>query len=131
MKRLSMAIAALLMSATVSFAQSDNVKLTESPFVTSLDKLNKYLQLQPSQVTEVNNINTFFIEKQEESLTAGSKRQTAKLHEALYGNLKLMKETLTAEQYKKYLLLINTTVNNKGLQSLVSTPEALLANSGK
>jgi hypothetical protein len=131
MKRLSMAIAALLLSATVSFAQNDNVKLTQSPFVVSFDKLNKYLQLQPSQTTKVDNINTYFIEKQEESLRAGSKRQIAKLHDALYGNLKLMKEALTPDQYKKYLQLINATVNNKGLQNLVYTPDALLADSGK
>jgi hypothetical protein len=131
MKRLNMAIAAFLLSATVGFAQSNEVKLTESPFVVSFSNLGKYLQLEPSQEATVDNINTFFIEKQEESLSAGSKRQFAKLHDALYGNLKLMKEALTPDQYKRYLQLINATVNNKNLQSLVNTPDTYLANSVK
>ncbi len=37
--------------------------------------------------------------------------------EAVYGNFKLMKRTLTNEQYKKYVQLLNVTLKNKGLDS--------------
>ena len=40
-----------------------------------------------------------------------------KLREAVYGNFKLMKRTLTNEQYKKYVQLLNVTLKNKGLDS--------------
>jgi len=39
------------------------------------------------------------------------------LREAVYGNFKLMKRTLTNEQYKKYVQLLNVTLKNKGLDS--------------
>ncbi|WP_394814672.1 hypothetical protein [Phocaeicola vulgatus] len=39
------------------------------------------------------------------------------MREAVYGNFKLMKRTLTNEQYKKYVQLLNVTLKNKGLDS--------------
>lgn len=44
-------------------------------------------------------------------------KQGKKLREAVYGNFKLMKRTLTNEQYKKYVQLLNVTLKNKGLDS--------------
>lgn len=55
MKRFGMAVAALLMCATMSFAQKPS--LSREPFVVSTEKLANYLQLTPSQLDEVANIN--------------------------------------------------------------------------
>ena len=54
MKRFGMAVAALLMCATMSFAQKPS--LSREPFVVSTEKLANYLQLTPSQLDEVANI---------------------------------------------------------------------------
>jgi len=128
MKRLGLAVAAILLSASVGFAQSDYSKFGKEPFAVSFDKLNKYLELESYQMKEVSNINDFFIEKQSESLRAGAKRKDAKMHEAIYGNLKLMKQALTQKQYRKYLTLINVTNNNNNLlNNLTASPDLYLA----
>ena len=44
------------------------------------------------------------------------KNKETKLHNAVYGNLKLMKRTLTDEQYAKYTALLNITLKNKGIE---------------
>lgn len=66
MKRFGMAVAALLMCATMSFAQKPS--LSREPFVVSTEKLANYLQLTPSQLDEVANINEYFIEMQNASV---------------------------------------------------------------
>ena len=43
------------------------------------------------------------------------KDKEAKLRNAVYGNLKLMRKTLSAEQYAKYAALMNLTLLNKGI----------------
>ena len=51
------------------------------------------------------------------AIYAKEAKQGKKLREAVYGNFKLMKRTLTNEQYKKYVQLLNVTLKNKGLDS--------------
>ena len=58
------------------------------------------------------NINEFFLDKQRESLRASESQQQKKMHQAVYGNLKLMKKVLTPDQYRKYVTLLNVTNNN-------------------
>ena len=48
--------------------------------------------------------------------TVARKNKETKLHNAVYGNLKLMKRTLTDEQYAKYTALLNITLKNKGIE---------------
>lgn len=40
------------------------------------------------------------------------------MHQAVYGNLKLMKQVLTPDQYRKYVTLLNVTNNNNRALSL-------------
>ncbi|MDH6357603.1 hypothetical protein [Parabacteroides sp. PF5-9] len=110
MKRLVMAVAALAFSATLSMTHAQSV--SKKPFMVDFNKLSTYLDLAPYQMTEVVNINDYFIEMQKESLSRNPVRQERKMHQAVYGNLKLMKEVLTTEQYRKYVTLLNVTNNN-------------------
>ena len=48
--------------------------------------------------------------------TTAKKDKEAKLKNAVYGNLKLMKHTLSAEQYSKYTTLLNITLQNRGIE---------------
>ena len=55
------------------------------------------------------------------------KRQDERLQKAVYGNLKLMKEALTADQYRKYVILLNVTNNNNRLTGAVTFTDIYLA----
>lgn len=126
MKRLVMAVAAVAMSATMSFAQGQN--FNKEPFAVNFQKLSSYLQLTPSQINEVADINEYFIEMQNESLNrASAVRKEKAMNQAVYGNLKLMKEALTPDQYRKYVALINVTNNNNRLQGLTALEDLNLA----
>ena len=50
-----------------------------------------------------------FADKVQSASYAKEAKQGKKLREAVYGNFKLMKRTLTNEQYKKYVQLLNVT----------------------
>ena len=108
MKRLVMAMSALLVSVTMSFAQESS--LHKEPFVVNVGQLVSYLELRPSQINEVAMINDYFREKQ-----------------AVFGNLKLMKKALSTDQYRKYVALINVTNNNNRMTSGLSFPDVYLA----
>ena len=120
MKRLVMAMSALLVSVTMSFAQESS--LHKEPFVVNVGQLVSYLELRPSQINEVAMINDYFREKQSEGLR-GSKR----MRQAVFGNLKLMKKALSTDQYRKYVALINVTNNNNRMTSGLSFPDVYLA----
>ena len=60
------------------------------------------------------NICDYFSEQMSIATTA-KKDKEAKLRNAVYGNLKLMRKTLSAEQYAKYAALMNLTLLNKGI----------------
>ncbi len=78
-------------------------------------KLSNYLELTANQSQEVANICEYFTEQMEQATNA-KKNKEEKLRKAVYGNLKLMKQTLTQEQYTKYTRVLNSTLNNKGIE---------------
>lgn len=125
MKRLVLAVSALLVGATVGLAEKP--VSGKQPFAVNFNKLSAYLQLTPAQMEEVEHINEFFLEKQSESLRARVKWQDRKMQEAVYGNLKLMKKALTADQYRKYVILLNVTHNNNRRMGMNSLPDVYLA----
>ena len=118
MRSLGMMVVALVMVATVSFAQ----KVNDSKSVT-FEKLSKYLQLQPEQIAQVTEINAYFENQLGEPLSADALCNNAKPEEtqnALLCNLKLMRRALTNDQYRKYVALINVTRANQ--EDKVSNP---------
>ena len=114
MKRvLVMVVVALSMTATC-FAEGKNENQDWSMNV-NVAKLSKYLKLDGKQVSEVEAISDYFADRIQSASYAKEEKQAQKVREAVYGNFKLMKRTLTGEQYKKYVTLMNTTLRNKGL----------------
>ena len=81
----------------------------------NVSKLGKYLKLNSDQSEEVANICDYFSTQMSRATTA-KKDKEAKLRNAVYGNLKLMRKTLSAEQYAKYAALMNITLQNKGIE---------------
>ena len=118
MRRLGMMVVALMMVATMSFAQ----KVSDSKSM-SFDKLSRYLQLDANQIAEVSEINTYFENQLSQPLSAEALCNNARPEEtrnALLCNLKLMKRALTKDQYRKYVALINVTRANQ--EDKVSNP---------
>ena len=125
MKRLVMAMSALLVSVTMSFAQESS--LQKEPFVVNVGQLGSDLELRPSQINEVAMINDYFREKQSEGLRGSHKMRDKRMRQAVFGNLKLMKKALSTDQYRKYVALINVTNNNNRMMSGLSFPDVYLA----
>lgn len=129
MRKLIMAVAVLGMSATMNFAKAQCVNEygNKEPFAVEFSRLSSYLGLAPYQMEEVLNINDSFVQEQRKSLSKDLKRQDERLQKAVYGNLKLMKEALTADQYRKYVILLNVTNNNNRLTGAVTFTDIYLA----
>lgn len=70
----------------------------------SFTRLSKYLGLNADQSANVYDINEFFKSEQESMDVTKDK--------ALKHNLKLMRDALSKEQFRKYLTLLNVTSNN-------------------
>ena len=124
-----MAVAVLGMSATMNFAKAQCVNEygNKEPFAVEFSRLSSYLGLAPYHMEEVLNINDYFVQEQRKSLSKDLKRQDERLQKAVYGNLKLMKEALTADQYRKYVILLNVTNNNNRLTGAVTFTDIYLA----
>ena len=129
MRKLIMAVAVLGMSATMNFAKAQCVNEygNKEPFAVEFSRLSSYLGLAPYQMEEVLNINDYFVQEQRKSLSKDLKRQDERLQKAVYGNLKLMNEALTADQYRKYVILLNVTNNNNRLTGAVTFTDIYLA----
>ena len=129
MRKLIMAVAVLGMSATMNFAKAQCVNEygNKGPFAVEFSRFSSYLGLAPYQMEEVLNINDYFVQEQRKSLSKDLKRQDERLQKAVYGNLKLMKEALTADQYRKYVILLNVTNNNNRLTGAVTFTDIYLA----
>lgn len=123
MKRLGLSVAVLLMSATLAFAGNKE----KAPFTVSMYQLSSYLQLTSAQVDEVENINEYFQQMQRASLRADEDQKEAKMQKAIYSNLKQMKRVLDADQYRKYVALLNVTNNNNRLRAIEAAPDSYLA----
>ena len=128
MRKLFMAVAILGISATVSFAKAQcvNENGNKEPFAVEFGKLSSYLDLTPSQMDEVYDINEYFKGQQKESLSRDTKRQEERLQKAVYGNLKLMKSALSDNQYRKYVTLLNVTNNNNRITGAVTFTDIYL-----
>lgn len=111
MKRLMVVIMALMLCASLSYA-GEKPEICTKPMVVSLEQLSKYLLLDGYQASQVSLINEAFIEKQMESGRFKGTLATRKKTEAVYGNLKLMRDVLTTDQYRKYVTLLNVTNNS-------------------
>lgn len=107
-------IAALAFSATV-FANGSQTTTAEK-WNGSINKaqLGKYLKLSSTQAEEVADICDFF-EAEMKLANRAKEGNKEKVRKAVYGNLKLMKNTLDEKQYSDYLKLMGMTLRNKGI----------------
>ena len=112
MKRLGLTLVAAVCLAATTFAAGNQPKWEGNINVT---KLGKYLKLDAVQHEEVANICEYFDEQMSRATTS-KKNQEKLLRNAVYGNLKLMKKTLSEKQYADYARVLNATLQNRGIE---------------
>ena len=126
MKRLFLSVITVLCLQTVCFSQ-EKLEVTDWNMEMHLSELSRYLELNSIQYEHVADAIDFFSDKMESAKCSMGKRQIKYLNEAVYGNLKLMKSTLSQDQYKKYLRILNNQLRNKGLNPYIKSTSDFVA----
>ena len=115
MKRLGLTLVAAVCLTASAFAAGNQPTTAKWEGNINVNKLSKYLKLSADQHEEVTNICDFFNEQMSRA-TNSKKNQEKLLRNAVYGNLKLMKKTLSEKQYADYAKVLNVTLQNKGIE---------------
>jgi len=110
MKRLILAVVAVLASTTMMFAQGDKDMRV---FNASSSKLENYLALTSDQVVKVDRINDYFVKMQKAITTMDPTKRDANFRNLVASNLILMKKTLKPAQYNKYARLLSISIDNQ------------------
>lgn len=120
MKRLFMVVVAML-SMTMTFAENEtasNLNTTEAYNLKAVNmkKLGHALNLSKDQMESFAEIHkTFSAELLFASQAAGEERQKM-MDKAISKDLAYMNYILSPEQYRKYVMLLNVTLLNRGLK---------------
>jgi len=114
MKKVVCTIVAVLSISAASFAK-DAANYASWNFDVNMNQLSHYLQLSSGQADEVSDICVHFTDQMRSASFSSQKNRKEKFQKAVYANLKLMKSTLTEEQYRKYVRLLNVTMQNNGV----------------
>lgn len=115
MKRLGLTLVAAVCLTATTFAAGNQPTTAKWEGNINVTKLSQYLKLSSDQHNEVTNICEYFNEQMARA-TNSKKNHEQLLHNAVYGNLKLMKKTLSEKQYADYTKVLNVTLQNKGIE---------------
>ena len=126
MRRLFLSVITVLCLSTTCFSQ-EKLEVTDWNMEMHLSKLSRDLELNSIQYVRVADAIDFFSDKMNSAKYSTGKRQIKYLNEAVYGNLKLMKSTLSQDQYKKYLRILNSQLHNKGLNPYIKSTSDFVA----
>ena len=104
----------------MAFAENENnsaVKSVEAYDMTvNMRKLAVTLELNSDQMEAVQDIHTAFCNDMYLAGSAHAEERKALVDEAVKKDIRYMHYILDEKQYKKYLLLLNTTLINRGLK---------------
>ena len=119
MKRLFLTVVAAL-SMTATFAENENadrVNATETYDMSiNIRRLGETLGLTLDQLQTVTDIHSWFCSEMQTAAQAGKDDRQALVEAAVSRDLKYMSYILTPVQYEKYSILLNTTLDNRGLK---------------
>lgn len=119
MKRMFIAVAALL-SMTMAYAESENTNSVNNAEAynmnVNMEKLARALELTSDQKASVTDIHKVFTAEMDFAGQSSKEERTAMMNKAINKDLAYMHTVLNDAQYKKYVMLLNVTMNNRGLK---------------
>lgn len=118
MKKFFLTLVALMsMTATFAAGENDNTVAEANKYNVSfnLSSLSKTLRLDFDQVRAVADINEMFASDMLNASAASHSERKEMVDKAVKRDLAYMRSVLDKEQYRKYVMLLNTTINNRGL----------------
>lgn len=118
MKRIALFLVSIALCGATSFAGEMSNSATRSTWEWSVNagRLTNYLELGSNQYDEVSAACEYFADNLLRAARSKNEASRAELvRKAVLGNLKLMRNALDNQQYKKYVTLLNLTLHNKGL----------------
>ena len=119
MKKLFLTVVAL-MSMTMTFAENENaanLNTMESYNMTvNMNKLTQALGLSNDQVQAVSEIHKSFSAEMMFAAQYGKEERDQRVNNAIKRDLAYMNYILNQDQYRKYLMLLNVTLHNRGIK---------------
>jgi hypothetical protein len=116
MKKIVLTLVAL-MSMTMSFAENEGMNTTEAYNMTvNMKKLAQALNLSKDQVESVAEVHKTFSSEMLFAAQYGKDERTKMVDRAINKDLAYMNYILNQDQYRKYVMLLNVTLTNRGLK---------------
>jgi Cu/Ag efflux pump CusA len=119
MKKIVLTLVAL-MSMTMTFAENEgaaNLNTTEAyNMAVNMDKLTQALSLSKDQVESVAEVHKTFSAEMMFAAQYGKDERSKMVEKAIGKDLAYMDYILNKDQYRKYVMLLNLTLNNRGLK---------------
>ena len=119
MKKL-MILAVALFSMTATFAADENASATASTAAYNMNfnmgSLADVLSLNVDQVEAVSDVNKSFTADMMNAAAAPAEERSGMVNKAIIKDLKYMHAILSQPQYRKYVMLLNATLVNRGLK---------------
>ena len=119
MKKMILTVVAL-MSMTMTFAENEsaaNMNTTEAYNMTvNMNKLTQALGLSDDQIEAVSEIHKSFSAEMMFAAQYGKEERDKKVEKAINRDLAYMNYILNEHQYRKYLMLLNVTLRNRGIK---------------
>lgn len=119
MKRLFLTVVAML-SMTLTFAENENTNSVNSAeaynLSVNMNQLSKALGLANDQVEAVAEIHKTFCAEMMFATQYSQEERDARIDAAIKKDLGFMNYVLNHDQYRKYVMLLNITMVNRGLK---------------
>ena len=121
MKKIILAVAMLLATnfpAMAGDSNSNSINMVEAYDINiNINSLAKYLELSKDQIGSVENVQRVFSESLKFASTYDSKEARKNMvKNAIEYDLRNLNYILTNSQYKKYVTILNATLNNRGIE---------------
>ena len=108
-----------MLSMTMAFAENENAASVNNveayDMSVNMNKLSEALALNADQIEAVKEIHHTFAAEMMFAAQYNKDERDARVNEAIDKDVKWMRYVLNEKQMRKYLVLLNTTINNRGL----------------
>jgi len=109
-----------MLSMTMAFAENENAASVNNveayDMSVNMNKLSEALALNADQIEAVAEIHHTFAAEMMFAAQYNKEERDARVNEAIDKDVKWMRYVLNEKQMRKYLVLLNTTINNRGLR---------------